>query len=196
MPKLAEIATIRNGLAFRGRIEHDDDGDTRVLQASDLVQYPVLGADQLVCVSLGKKSNRYQLRTDDVVFSARGQRQIAYRPNFESDDESGAGLPIVTASGLIMITANQKKVLPTYLHWVLNTKPVQHSISQFTEGTNLTFISEKNLADVEIPLPALAEQKKIAQLIELHSRRTKVRETLAELDEQITQATAWSLANE
>lgn len=196
MAKLAEIATVRNGLAFRGRIEPENDGDTRVLQASDLVQHPVLEAEKLVRVSLGKKSSRYQLRTDDVVFSARGQRQIAYRPNFESDDESGSELPIITASGLIMITANQKKVKPAYLQWVLNTKPVQHRISQFTEGSNITFISEKNLADVEIPLPALAEQKQIAQLIDLHDRRAQVRKAVAELDDKITQATAWSLVNE
>jgi len=192
MSKLADIATVRNGLAFRGRIEHEDDGDTRVLQASDLVKYPVVGAGQLVCVSLGKKASRYQLRTDDIVFSARGQRQIAYLPNYESD----SGLPIVTASGLIMITANQKKVLPTYLHWVLNTAPVQHRISQYTEGSNLTFISEKNLADVDIPLPSLAAQKKIAKLIDLHARRAEIQKAIAEMDEQITQATAWSLANE
>ena len=196
MAKLADIATVRNGFAFRGRIEHDDDGDTRVLQASDLVQYPAVKAEQLICVSLGNKASRYRLCTDDIVFSARGQRQIAYQPNYEPDNEAGPRLPIITASGLIMITANQKKVLPAYLHWMLNTKPVQHRISQFTEGTNLTFISEKNLADVEIPLPALAKQKKIAQLIELHSRRVKVREALAKLDEQITEATAWSLADE
>lgn len=196
MTKLADIAMIQNGLAFRGRIEKDHDGDTRVLQASDLVKYPVVGADQLVCVTLGKKANRYRLRTDDIVFSARGQRQIAYRPNYKSEDEPGSGLPIVTASGLIKISANQKKVLPTYLHWVLNTKQVQHRISQFTEGTNLTFISEKNLADVEIPLPSLASQKKIAQLIDLHTKRAQLREALADLDEQITQASAWALANE
>ena len=95
-----------------------------------------------------------------------------------------------------MITANQKKVLPTYLHWVLNTKPVQHRIRQFTEGTNLTFISDKNLADVEIPLPSKDAQEKIAQLIDLHTRRAQIQKTLAGLDEQITQATAWSLANE
>lgn len=192
MAKLADIATIRNGLAFRGRIEHDEEGDARVLQASDLVKHPAVDADQLVCVSLGKKASRYQLRSDDIVFSARGQRQIAYQPNYELT----SGLPIITASGLIMITANQKKVLPTYLHWVLNTKPVQHRIAQYTEGSNLTFISDKNLADIEIPLPTLQAQKKIANLMDLHTRRAQVRKALSELDEKITQATAWSLANE
>lgn len=192
MPKLADIATIRNGLAFRGRIEHDEEGDTRVLQASDLVKYPVVDADQLVCVSLGKKASRHQLRSDDIVFSARGQRQIAYKPNYELT----SGLPIVTASGLIMITANQKKVLPTYLHWVLNTRPVQHRIAQYTEGSNLTFISDKNLADIEIPLPALQAQKKIANLLGLHEQREQLRQQLATADEQLTQTIAWSLAIE
>ena len=195
MPKLADIANIRNGLAFRGRIEHDDSGDALVLQASDLLQQKKPDASQLVCVQLGKKASRYKLHIDDVVFTARGHRQLAFRPQLESQQLNGkAGLPVITAFGLIMITANQKKVLPAYLHWVLNTKPVQYRIDKFTEGTNMSFISERNLADVEIPVPPLETQNNIAQLLALHEKREQLRQQIASADEITTQTIAWSLA--
>lgn len=195
MPKLADIANIRNGLAFRGRIEHDDSGDALVLQASDLFQHNKPDASQLVCVQLGKKASRYKLHIDDVVFTARGHRQLAFRPQLEGPRAKGkAALPVITAFGLIMITANQKKVLPAYLHWVLNTKPVQYRIDKFTEGTNMSFISEKNLADVEVPVPPLETQNNIAQLLALHEKRDQLRQQIASADEITTQTIAWSLA--
>jgi len=200
MPKLADIANIRNGLAFRGRIENDDSGDALVLQASDLFQHNKPDASQLVCVQLGKKASRYKLRIDDVVFTARGHRQLAFRPQLESPRLNGprlngkTGLPVITAFGLIMITANQKKVLPAYLHWVLNTKPVQYRIDKFTEGTNMSFISEKNLADVEIPVPPLETQNNIAQLLAMQEKREQLRQQIANADEITTQTIAWSLA--
>jgi len=64
------------------------------------------------------------------------------------------------------------------------------------EGTSISFLSEKNLGSVEIPLPSLKEQQKIVQLIALHTQRERVRQELAKMDLKITQTTAWSLATE
>jgi len=192
MTKVAEIASIRNGYAFRGRIESDKDGDTRVIQASDLTQDTELDKGELACVQLGKKASRYQLRENDIVFMARGHRQNAYRPV----RKAVAGKPVITAFGLLVITANEQHVIPEYLHWVLNTQRVQQRIQALKEGTSITFISDKKFGDVVIPLPPILTQKKISHLIALHTQRTQVRQQLADMDEKIAQATAWSLATE
>ncbi len=192
MTKVAEIASIRNGYAFRGRIESDKDGDTRVIQASDLTQDTELDTGELACVQLGKKASRYHLSENDIVFMARGQRQTAYRPVRQAI----TGKPIITAFGLLVISANEQKVIPEYLHWVLNTQRVQQHIQVLKEGTSITFISDKKFGNVEIPLPPLETQKKISRLIDVHTQRTQVRQQLAEIDEKIAQATAWSLATE
>lgn len=192
MTKVAEIASIRNGYAFRGRIESDKDGDTRVIQASDLTQDTELATGKMACVQLGKKASRYHLGENDIVFMARGQRQTAYRPVRQAI----TGKPIITAFGLLVISANEQKVIPEYLHWVLNTQRVQQHIQVMKEGTSITFISDKKFGNVEIPLPPIETQKKISRLIALHTQRTQVRQQLAEIDEKIAQATAWSLATE
>lgn len=64
------------------------------------------------------------------------------------------------------------------------------------EGTSISFLSEKNLGSVEIPLPTLDAQEKIVRLTDLHTQRERVRQQLAKLDKKITQTTAWSLATE
>lgn len=192
MPRITDIATIRNGYAFRGRIEPDKNGDTQVIQASDLTQAPTLETDTLACVQLGKKAHRYYLSKNDIVFMSRGLRLRAYRPIRQAI----TGKPIITAFGLLVITAREQKVLPEYLHWALNTHRIQQRIQSMAEGTNIVFISDKNLGSVDIPLPALDTQRKIARLMHLQQQRTHVRNQLAQLDDKIAQATAWSLATE
>jgi len=192
MKKVADIASIRNGYAFRGRIESDNHGDTRVIQASDLTDDTELDTDNLACVQLGKKASRYQLNDNDIVFMARGQRQKAYRPI----RKTVTGKPIITAFGLLVISARENMVIPEYLHWALNTPRVQQNIQVLKEGTGITFISDKKFGNVEIPLPPLDTQMQIAQLIGLHAQREHLRQQLVELDEKLTHATAWSLATE
>ncbi|MFK8077897.1 MAG: restriction endonuclease subunit S [Granulosicoccus sp.] len=190
--RIADIATLQNGYAFRGRIEPDDEGDTRVIQASDLTQDTKPHADKLACVHLGKKVNRYHLSETDIVFMARGLRQLAYRPI----RQAVTGKPIITTFGLLVISPNEQKASADYLHWVLNTPQVQQRLQSKKEGTSISFISEKNFGSVEIPLPTLEHQKKISQLIALHKHREHVRQQLAKTDEKITHTTAWSLATE
>lgn len=192
MPKVADIASIRNGFAFRGRIESDKEGDTRVIQASDLTQAPELDMDALACVQLGKKAQRNQLNEHDIVFLARGMRQRAYRPIRQPVE----GKPIITAFGLLVISPRESLVIPDYLLWALNTRKTQQRIQSLTEGSNISFISDRHFGSVDIPLPPLDTQHKIARLINLHQQRTQVREKLASMDDTITQATAWSLATE
>lgn len=190
--RIADIATIRNGYAFRGRIESEDDADTRVIQASDLTEEYELNADKLACVRLGKKGTRYHLSENDIVFMARGFRQLAYRPI----RQAVTGNPIITTFGLLVISPNEQKTSAEYLHWVLNTPQVQQRLQVMKEGTSISFISEKNFGSVEIPLPALDYQQKITRLIALHKHREQVRQQLAQTDERITHTTAWSLATE
>ncbi len=190
--RIADIATIRNGYAFRGRIEPNDEGDTRVIQASDLTLDTELNADTLACVQLGKKVQRYNLNNNDIVFTARGLRQVAYRPI----RQAVTGKPIITTFGLLVISPNELKASSDYLHWVLNTVQVQQRLQSMKEGTSISFISEKNFGSVEIPLPTLEQQEKITQLIALHKHREHVRQQLAETDKKITHTAAWSLATE
>lgn len=192
MPKIAEIATIRNGYAFRGRIESHKEGDTRVIQASDLTQDTELDTGTLACVQLGKKANRYHLNDNDIVFMARGQRQFAYRPIHKAV----TGKPIITTFGLLVVSANELRTTPAFLHWVLNTQRVQQRIHVLKEGTGISFITNGNFGNVEIPLPTLEIQNKISRLIALHRQREQIRQQLIDIDEKIAQATAWSLATE
>ncbi len=190
--RIADVATIKNGYAFRGRIEPDDDGDTRVIQASDLTSDAELNADALACVQLGNKVQRYYLHNNDIVFTARGLRQMAYWPV----RQAVTGKPIITTFGLLVISPDEQKVSADYLHWVLNTFQVQHRLQSMKEGTSISFISEKNFGSVEIPLPTREHQRKIARLIALHKHRKSVRQQLTETDEKITHTAAWSLATE
>ena len=60
---------------------------------------------------------------------------------------------------------------------------VDERIARHMTGTTRRRISRKNLSKVEIPLPPLAEQKRIARILDAaDALRAKRREALAQLD--------------
>lgn len=190
--KLSEIAELNNGYAFRGRIAHQKNGDTSVINASDLVKQSVVDLTTLTCVELGSRGDRFHLKAHDVVFVARGLHQTAYKPI--ADPFYLFPMPIVTPAGLITIRVKQSIALPEYIVWVLNSPSVQREIEKYKEGSNIRFISEANLGNIAIPLPPMPVQYEIVEMLTLHERRQKIRETLANADNQIIDTVVWSLA--
>ena len=190
MKKLADITTLRNGFSFRGRIESENTGDTLVIQVGDISEDGVVDTSKLACIHLGSKASKYLVGTNEVLYVSRGSRQRAYKPVFTTVTE----MPVITVFGILVLSPDLDQVTPEYLTWVLNSAPVEHAIKARTEGTNLTFISDKNLKDVAVPLPDLQTQKKISHLLSIHSKRKSVRKKLAEIDEKIMQSIVLSMA--
>ena len=190
MIKVADVASIRNGYAFRGRIESEKDGDTRVIQASDLAVSNELNAGDLACVQLGKKAERYKVVDGDLLFVARGSRLRVFRPRFTKKVDT----PVVTASGLLVIRPKPKKVLSEYLYWLFGTHEVKHQIQVYSVGQTIPFISDKSVGDIKVSVPPISAQKKIAKLLELDERRSEIRQKIAAFDKQIMKVALASLS--
>jgi restriction endonuclease S subunit len=66
---------------------------------------------------------------------------------------------------------------------VINSPHCRHGIAKYVTGTTRKRISRKNLGKVQIPLPPLAEQKRIAGILDAaDALRAKRRQSLAQLD--------------
>ena len=95
----------------------------------------------------------------------------------------GDSMPCVTVVDVCVIRPNQHRVDNRYLMHVINAPHGRRRIARHMTGTTRRRISRKNLSTVEIPLPPLTEQKRIARILDAaDALRAKRREALAQLD--------------
>ena len=95
----------------------------------------------------------------------------------------GDSMRCVTVVDVCVIRPNQHRVDNRYLMHVINAPYGRRGISRHIAGTTRRRISRKNLGKVEIPLPPLAEQRRIARILDTaDALRAKRHEALAQLD--------------
>ena len=100
-------------------------------------------------------------------------------------------LPVCTNQGLKSMVPRDGRIAPDYLYWWLKThrEALQH------KGRGATFkeVSKKIVEEIAIPLPPLAEQKRIAGILDAaDALQGKRRRALAELD-TLLQATFFDM---
>ncbi len=123
--------------------------------------------------SAGLKSNKFQFSDRHVLFGKLRPylRKIA-RPEFSGVCSTDI-IPILPKDG----------VSRDYLFYFLRTPDTVNLATSRCSGANLPRLSPKQLASFQIPLPPLAEQKRIAGILDAaDALRVKRREALAQLD--------------
>lgn len=90
----------------------------------------------------------------------------------------------IISSHLIKVSVDQSKADPTYLCWMLNSSPlVVAQIKAKSHGAIMAGFNSSLLKSLQIPLPPLAEQKRIAAILDAaDALRAKRRESLVQLD--------------
>ena len=123
--------------------------------------------------SAGLKSNKFHFSDRHVLFGKLRPylRKIA-RPEFSGVCSTDI-IPILPKAG----------VSRDYLFYFLRTPDTVNLATSRCSGANLPRLGPKQLASFKIPLPPLAEQKRIAGILDAaDALRTKRREALAQLD--------------
>jgi hypothetical protein len=127
------------------------------------------------------------LNEGDVIFQSRGHRNRA----------AAVEQPVhgIVALGLYRIRAHQERVTGSYLAWYLNQDRTQQRIQSLAQGTQIPFVPRSELASLQVPVPSLEAQRKIAELHQLRQRQRRLQEELDELTDQILSKATWQLAN-
>ena len=90
-------------------------------------------------------------------------------------------MPVCTNQGFKSLVPQDGRVSPDYLYWWLISH--RRAIEQRGRGATFKEVSKKIVTEIAIPLPPLAEQKRIAAILDAaDALRAKRRETLAQLD--------------
>ena len=177
MAQLGDVAEARPGYPFRGAIKSVPGGELAVVQIKNAD--PEQGVDWGALVNTtpaGRKSPDW-LRSGDVLFIARGNRNVAV--HLEQVPSRA-----VCAPQFYLLRVKGDLVLPAYLAWYLNEGPAQRYLEQSAEGSVVTSIRRQILEALPLPIPNLERQQVIVNLADAVRREKQLTEQLIRNREQ------------
>lgn len=182
--KLKEVAQV-----FRGKNipRKDANGNVGVINISNLGDYTIDydGLDHISEVE--RKLTSYILEDGDVLLTARG---TATRVAVFKQQE----YPCIASANIVVIRPRHDLLDSIYLKMFLNSPLGNKILSSAQQGTVLVNLSFRDLQEIEIPLPPIAEQKKLTEEYErelttylstVNAAEKRWHETLEKLQAQI-----------
>jgi restriction endonuclease S subunit len=170
------------GATLRGRdaTRPVPSGSYRLVRIGDISQDGTWLNEDFVCIEPRQSvSEELILRSGDVLFPNRGTRTtaIAYRLDQKRT---------IAGAQFFVLRPETMRVLPEYLAWFLRTEEAAKYFTGKRKGTYVQIIERKDLADLKMPLPPLAVQKKILAAAELAVKERNLSEQLARLRYRLT----------
>ena len=111
------------------------------------------------------------LRPGDVLFPNRGTRTTALA--FQLDRSR-----IIVGPQFFVIRPDRQAILAEYLAWFLRSPEAAAHFETRRKGTYVQIIQRSDVAELEIPLPPLAEQRLIVQISALVCEERELTERL------------------
>lgn len=175
--RLKDIAEIRSGFQFRGKITPDPTGDVRVIQIKDFDTERQLRPAGIDRIAFGRDRSAYRVDPGDVLFLSRGYRLFAATINEPPADAIATGY-------FLIMRMKTKSVQPSYVAWYLNGRSAQKTINTLKRGSQMPLISRADVEMLHIEIPPLDVQEKIVALDDLARRERRL---MAELDAKRTE---------
>jgi restriction endonuclease S subunit len=176
MHLLRDIAKIRSGYLFRGKVEPEPGGEYQVIQIGDITPDARLTSAALVQVNLPDVKPSQVVKLGDVLFISRGTRKRA----------AAITEPLNTtiASSQLFVLHPKDNVLPEYLAWYLNQQPAQRYIEEHATGSNVSLINMESLGGLVVQIPPLETQR---QIVEIHKLSLREKELLEKIQAKRSQ---------
>ncbi len=181
MEHLKDIATIRSGHLFRGKIEPDAGGQYQVVQIGNIAPDARLSNGALTRISLPDVKPSQLLEKGDVLFISRGLRKQAVAITRPIENA-------IAISQFFVLRAD-KKVLPEYLAWYINQRPAQRYIEEHSTGTSVSLINMEALKLLPIRVLPLASQRRIIKIHQLGLREKELVEAIQDCRRAVIELT-------
>ncbi len=155
--QLKNISSIQFGYYEKPKSE----GNTRYLQVKHFNDFGLLSSDIEEWIDATDKSRNHLLEDGDIVFAGKGLRNFAWKYSADVGN-------MIASSVFFVIKPEPKLVDADYLTTIFNSSKYQSFFSSLGAGSSIPSIRKTELEAVEVPLPPLETQRKIAKLNELH----------------------------
>ena len=171
MSKLKDIADIRPGYQFRGRVEAAPDGSHNVIQIRNFDDHLRLVPEDLVTVTPKRDPSPFIARPGEVLFLSRGHKLWATHLADPPEDA------IVTGYFFIL-RPKDGSVSPAYLAWYLNQAPFQSALRQVMRGSQMPLVSMADFKELTIEVPPLEMQQSLVALADLRVRERELQDAI------------------
>lgn len=179
---LLNISTISAGYPFRGKIPEVTNSGMHVVQMKDIdAEYSVHWNTVIETKFTGRLSTNW-LRSGDILFAARGQRNYAVLIDAEIKERHA-----VAAPQFFVIRLNQPHIIPEYLSWFLNQSIAQRYFLSNAEGSTTPSIRRQVLETTPIILPSLKQQNTIIELAKIIGKEKQLAAKIVVNGEQLMQ---------
>lgn len=178
---LGDLAEVRSGYSFRSRVEEDSGGDLLVFQIRSLVERGTVQAEDGMRIYFPEVSPNLLLRRGDVLFAARGMRNVAAVIDFDPDRAIASGQ-------LLWMRLKSEAIGPAYLAWWLNQRPAEQFFDKNKRGTRMPIITRRALLELPVAVPSHEWQRRFVELDQLHLRERAIAIRLSEKRDQLYEA--------
>ena len=175
--RIMDCAEVLPGFSTQGALRDEPGGTHQVVMGKHLVQgepYNYKEGDRLRIVP-DRDVSRYVLESGDILYMSRGI--TTYPVLIESVPES------TVAPSTFFILKPRHNVVPAYLVWFLEQPPTGALLAALRTGAGTPTIPRKGFMEIQIPLPDMTTQHRIADLWRLQNRERRLRRQL--LDESM-----------
>ena len=169
---LSDLATISAGHPIRDAIRDVPDGDVAVVQIKNVntetgVDWPAVAKTKLA----GRRGPDW-LKPGDVIFSARGHRNVAVCL------DQPPGRAVCSPHFFLIRVKDGKSTVPEFLAWQMNLPPAQRYFEQSATGSYITSIRRQVLETLPLQIPSLERQRLLVRLADAAKREKHLMERL------------------
>lgn len=157
--KLADVSTVKSGYPFRGAIKEHHDGDALVVRMQNIDRAMSVRWDEVVQTKLVGRGRPDWLEAGDILFSAKGSRNIAIA--LDGCKENAVASP----NFFVLKVRKDSSLLPEFLAWQINQRGAQRYFSQSASGSYIPHIRRQVLESLRIAVPPLEQQQRIVSFV-------------------------------
>lgn len=183
--QLGDVATFIRGITYKpADVRSDGDADAIACMRTKNIQAD-LDDDDLVLIPKALAKAEKILRHGDILVSSANSWNLVGKCSWVPD------LPYTATFGgfTSVLRADPKKVHPRYLYRWFATERVQRLARSFgQQTTNISNLNHSRCLDLEIPLPPLDEQRRIAAILDKADAMRRKRKCALELLDGLTQS--------
>ncbi|MBL8080242.1 MAG: restriction endonuclease subunit S [Anaerolineales bacterium] len=131
-----------------------------------------------------KEIEKYALKSGDILFSHINSPEHIGKTGLYRSEQT-----LIHGINLLLIRVDQEKCHPEYLDYYFKSKNVRALFrARCKKAVNQASLNQPDVLSLEIPLPPLTEQKRIASLLRRADRLRALRRTAHELGESLLQS--------
>lgn len=175
---LSELAAISAGHPIRDAVRDVPGGEVAVVQMKNVdvetgVNWPAVARTNLT----GKREPDW-LKAGDVIFSARGQRNVAVcveQPPIKA---------VCSPHFFLIRVKDGRAVLPEFIAWQMNLPNAQQYFAQSATGSYIKSIRRAVLESLTLLVPTVERQQLLVRLAKAAQREKQILERLIEIRRQ------------